>query len=140
MAQEAARISSLMAPLQQKPIVFRPVLIAPTANREALHIYHASIPRDYLDSLEDIRRPLTSEILITRTNLDFHDIPAFLERLGEILDVRTRVKAPSIELSCRHEQQGRKRKHVEETEDPSKYIYNKRKKLQHKRRGSKPSG
>ncbi|PVH73936.1 hypothetical protein DL98DRAFT_575954 [Cadophora sp. DSE1049] len=86
MAQEAARISSLMAPLQQKPTIFRPVLITPTANREALHVYRASIPQEYLESLEDIRRPLTSEILITRTNLTFDNIPAFLERLGEILD------------------------------------------------------
>ncbi len=100
----------------------------PTANREALHVYRASIPQEYLASLEDIRQPITSEVLITRTNLAFDNIPAFLGCLGEILEVRTRVRASSIELSCKDEQERQKRNHVEDIEHPNNHIYKKCKK------------
>ena len=125
MALEAARCSSA-AP--QKTTVFKvrakpigippfeqcltdqqPVLITPTPNREALYVYRASIPLEYLESLKHIYNEFTSEIIITRTNLTFNDETVFLDCLGHVLEVHI-WRAASVEVGYREMQKSRKRK------------------------------
>lgn len=76
----------------------------------------------YLESLHNVHGVFTSEIIITRTNLAFDDEHAFIDCLGDVLEVHTRVRPALVEFGYREmgKRQKRKRKFIEEDDNPPK--------------------
>lgn len=86
----------------------------------------------YLESLQNVHAVFTSEIIITRTNLAFDDEYAFLDCLGYILEVYTRMRIALVEFGYREmgKRQKRKRKFIEDDNSPKERAHQKRKQVQ----------
>jgi hypothetical protein len=69
-----------------------PYLLTPTANRHALLLYSADIPRAYLAALDDPYQPLPCSMTVTRTEIAAKDPQAFLDVIGRILGVHERFQ------------------------------------------------